>query len=227
MSLQESPVSLPLNGLPKLHPGYRLPAVSVAALIFDLGGVLLVEGASTARRSWEDRLGVQQGSLTRALADAIGPGWQGGRSEDEIRTRLGEVLGLTPDQVRTLLSDLASDSYLEPQLMAFIAAARATRRVAILTNNGPEARAQMNDRFGMEGLVDLVVVSAEEGVSKPDPEIYRLTADRLAVPPDRCVFVDDVAENVRGAAAVGMSGVLHVDAQRTLAALDALMTTRT
>jgi epoxide hydrolase-like predicted phosphatase len=72
-------------------------------------------------------------------------------------------------------------------------------------------------------LFDTVVVSGMVGMSKPDPGIYRLTADRLDLVPSECVFVDDLVANVRGAAAVGMVGVHHIDAQSTVDELATLL----
>jgi putative hydrolase of the HAD superfamily len=67
-----------------------------------------------------------------------------------------------------------------------------------------------------------VVISGEVGLRKPQPEIYRLAADRLGHRTDECVFVDDLAPNVRGAAAAGMVGVHHRDVEATVAELEAL-----
>jgi putative hydrolase of the HAD superfamily len=67
------------------------------------------------------------------------------------------------------------------------------------------------------------VISGEVGLHKPQPEIYRLAADRLGVDAAACVFVDDLRENVRGAEQVGMTGILHRDPQATLAHLDNLL----
>jgi epoxide hydrolase-like predicted phosphatase len=77
-------------------------------------------------------------------------------------------------------------------------------------------------RDGWEELFDVVVISGEVGMRKPEPEIYRLTAARLGLSPEQCVFVDDLRPNVRGAAAVGMVGVHHVTPQQTLDELEAL-----
>jgi putative hydrolase of the HAD superfamily len=77
-------------------------------------------------------------------------------------------------------------------------------------------------REGFGELFDAVVISGEEGVRKPDPEIYLLAARRLGVPPEVCVFVDDLAVNIRGAAAVGMIGVHHTVAEDTIAELEIL-----
>ncbi|WP_187352193.1 HAD-IA family hydrolase [Allosaccharopolyspora coralli] len=71
-------------------------------------------------------------------------------------------------------------------------------------------------------LFDAVVVSGTVGVAKPDPEAYALTARRLEVPPEQCVFVDDLRRNVDGAVAVGMVGVHHHSARGTVDELEAL-----
>jgi epoxide hydrolase-like predicted phosphatase len=72
------------------------------------------------------------------------------------------------------------------------------------------------------GLFDAVVISGEVGARKPDPEIYLLAASQVGVPADACVFVDDLADNVRGAAAIGMIGVHHVSLDATLDELEIL-----
>jgi putative hydrolase of the HAD superfamily len=75
----------------------------------------------------------------------------------------------------------------------------------------------------LDGLFDVEVRSGVEGLRKPDPEIYRLAAGRLGVPPEACVFVDDIPANVEGAKAVGMWGVLHRDPAITIPKLEELL----
>jgi HAD superfamily hydrolase (TIGR01509 family) len=59
-----------------------------------------------------------------------------------------------------------------------------------------------------------IVLADEIGAMKPQPEIYRLAAERLQVQPSECVFIDDHMGNVAGAEMVGMQGVLYVDITR-------------
>jgi HAD superfamily hydrolase (TIGR01509 family) len=66
------------------------------------------------------------------------------------------------------------------------------------------------------------VISAEVHMHKPQPEIYRLAAERLAVPPEECIFVDDLQENCEGAEAVGMTAVRHRNAAETISRLTEL-----
>ena len=71
-------------------------------------------------------------------------------------------------------------------------------------------------------LFDATVISAEVRLHKPQPEIYRLMAERLEVEPSRCLFVDDLKENCEGAEAVGMTAIRHQSPGETIARLTEL-----
>ena len=79
------------------------------------------------------------------------------------------------------------------------------------------------DRSQFPELFDGVVISAEEGIHKPQPEIFLLGAERIGLAPEDCVFVDDLRENCDGAEAVGMTPVLHRGAESTLPELERLL----
>ena len=63
-------------------------------------------------------------------------------------------------------------------------------------------------RFPELAGFDQVVEAARLGVLKPDPEAFRLAAAEIGEDPERCLFVDDLAVNLDGAAAVGMQTLL-------------------
>ncbi len=107
----------------------------------------------------------------------------------------------------------------EPAMTDLVAAARASGiRTALLSNSW----GMTYPREGWDLLFDVVVISGEVGLRKPEPAIYLHTAELLGLPPEQCVFVDDLAPNVRGATAVGMLGVHHTDPDATVARLEAL-----
>jgi putative hydrolase of the HAD superfamily len=81
---------------------------------------------------------------------------------------------------------------------------------ALCTNNARELRPKWWPLLAWSELFDVIVDSHEVGIRKPNPAIYRMTAERLGVPCDRAAFLDDMTYNVDGATAVGMVGV-HVD----------------
>ena len=72
-------------------------------------------------------------------------------------------------------------------------------------------------------VFETVLLGAVDGARKPSPDAFRAAAAALGLPPGRCVVVDDVPANVRGAAAAGAIGVRHDDADRTLAELEMLL----
>ncbi len=103
--------------------------------------------------------------------------------------------------------------------VALVRALRPPYKVSVLSNADATLRRRLEHDIGIDGLFDDIVCSAEVGLAKPDPEVYRLAASRLGVPPERCVFVDDFDPNVAAAVSVGMQAVLHrVDRGDDLAA---------
>lgn len=56
---------------------------------------------------------------------------------------------------------------------------------------------------------DVSIISGEVGLRKPQPAIYELTVERVGVPAEQCVFVDDHPNNLKTAADLGMATVLH------------------
>ncbi len=75
-------------------------------------------------------------------------------------------------------------------------------------------------------IFDATVISGDVGLHKPQPEIYELGAERLGIPAAECVFVDDLRENIAGAEAVGMTGILHRDPAETIAELERLLSVK-
>jgi len=93
--------------------------------------------------------------------------------------------------------------------IALVRALRPPYRCSVLSNADLSLRARLKGELGLEHLFDDIVVSAEVGMAKPRPEIFHLAAERLGLPAQACVFVDDWDQNVEAARAVGMQAVLH------------------
>jgi putative hydrolase of the HAD superfamily len=64
-------------------------------------------------------------------------------------------------------------------------------------------------------LFDAVVISAEVGMRKPEPRIFRHATELLGLQPGECIFVDDIKANVAAAEQLGFTGVLHSAADGT------------
>lgn len=183
----------------------------IRGLIVDAGGVLVRAAPPDARRAWEAARGRPPGFLDQALREAIGPGWAGGRTEAEIEAALARLTGVAENELAELLAVLAAHEQRDEAVVELVTGYRDRCRTAVLSNAGPRRRAELVERFGLDTVVDHIVISAEEGLSKPDPRLYELTAARLGVPARECVFVDDDQDNVDGAARAGMVGIRFED----------------
>ncbi|ANZ37895.1 haloacid dehalogenase [Lentzea guizhouensis] len=119
-----------------------------------------------------------------------------------------------------VLTDPGEDNPPEPPLLTALRKAKQQGfKTALLSN----ADGWWSPPAHWHGLFDAAVVSGEVGLAKPDVQIYLLTAAKLDLQPAECVFVDDLAVNVRGAAAAGMVGVHHRSTRSTLEELEILL----
>ena len=97
---------------------------------------------------------------------------------------------------------------LVPGADALLRVLRRSVRLGIVSNN---ILAEQEDKlayFNLRSVFDVLVVSAEEGVSKPEPGIFRVALARLGCPAEDAVMVGDTwAADILGAASVGMRAV--------------------
>lgn len=130
-------------------------------------------------RSWEEAI---------AEAAARHPAW-----EHEIRLYRSRWLEMVPGAIAgsvCILEELHG---------------RGVPLYAITNWNGETFR-QTRERFPFLSLFKDIVVSGDEKLLKPEPEIFHLLARRNGFDLKRSIFIDDSPKNVKGAEAVGMKG---------------------
>lgn len=193
------------------------------AVLFDFGGVLTTpvwdSFAAFCRRE-----GLEPDAIKRLFREdpealALLRRLEVGEiSESDFEARFGERLGL--ESPERLIDSLFEG--MKP-LDTMVAAVRDLRlgglRTGLVSNSWSTGH---YDRELLERLFDAILISGELGMHKPQPEIYRLAAERVGAEPADCLFVDDLRENCEGAEAVGMRAVLHREPPRTLAELSEL-----
>lgn len=165
----------------------------------DKQGILGAAGADAATfwpAYWRHRNGLDQGTLT------IPEYWR--RVADDLGLEFG------PAEVQRLWAvDFRSWITVEPGSIDILAdLAAGGTRMALLSNAGfdfgePFRRAPFARYF------EQIFVSAELGMIKPDPEIYRHVARELAIELSAMVFVDNKKENVEGAQSLGVTGHVY------------------
>ncbi|MDO9409101.1 HAD-IA family hydrolase [Patulibacter sp.] len=129
--------------------------------------------------------------------------------------------GLAPDRadgvVRRMFSALRQDVAMADAVRA---ARRAGIRTGLISNSWGDGMAY--DQALLDEAFDAVVLSHEERMRKPAPEIFVIGAERIGLAPSECVFVDDLPFNLPPADELGMTTVLHRDAAETVPRLEEL-----
>jgi len=138
---------------------------------------------------------------------------------------VAEGCGLDPasvDLVYLIKRDVKSWTQLNEAMVRFVRDMRdRVHRLAIISNMTPNTLAFMREHFGWLALFDACVFSCELGTNKPGREIYEHCIRRLGLRAEECLFVDDSAENVRGAREVGMATIRFECMEQFLASLKA------
>ena len=181
----------------------------IRAVIWDWGGVLMRTMDIRPRMAWERRLGLPPGMLADTFfgSQSWDRAQRGEASLDDVWAEVADRLGIRPADLSALRRDFWAGDYLDEELVGLIRELRrAGIRTALLSNHPTRLYRLLAGR-GLIALFDTVVVSGEEGITKPDPAIYRLTLDRLGVSPAEAAFVDDWKLNVEAAGNLGLVAI--------------------
>ena len=181
----------------------------IRGVIFDFGGVIFNMRWDVAR-DLEDEHNLERRTLVRTLYDndewravQVGAGdidtWREG-AHRRLEEAGGRSLPPLHEQWRQAWGPIAEN-------VELIRSLRGPYRVSILSNADANLEVRLRDGFGIHHLFDDVISSAAVGLAKPDLAIYRLAAERLGLPTEQCVFIDDAEANVEAARETGMAAV--------------------
>jgi len=200
------------------------------ALIADFGGVVSTSFHG-ALRGFCVREGLAPDALERVFSLEGGAQGmltdleRGAVTQQQFIDHLAPLLGVDPDN---LLERILADLDLEHVVAEAIHQLRRNRiRVAVLSNSWGAGPYDPYQPYDLASRFDVVVLSHEVGLRKPEPAIFELTADRLGIDPRQCVFVDDVAHYLEPASALGMATIHAIDPETTVKQIHRLFNTCT
>jgi putative hydrolase of the HAD superfamily len=200
------------------------PPGPVRAVIFDHGGVVTLP-SDRVLATFPDRYGMTLEQFRAAIGRAgarLGSNPMveievGRISQDEFRRQVEPELpaGATLEGFEDGFHE-----HQEPNQPILELAARlrsAGYRTAVVANSAREWGPLWQGRIPEIGATfDVVLSSCDVGSRKPDPHIYSVLVERLGVPADACLFVDDKDENCTTARSLGMQAVLFKDTEQAL-----------
>jgi 2-haloacid dehalogenase len=196
--------------------------MSATAIVFDVGNVLLRWDAALLLR----QILPDDAAIDAFMTEVDFPAWNlaqdAGRSWDDGVAILGTSF---PHHAETASAFHARwhESLPGPvpgSVEILETLVRDGRPLYAITNYSAEKWAETLPRFPFlaRSFRD-VVVSAHEGVTKPDARIYAILCERNGLRPADCVFIDDSAANIAGAIDFGMDAIRFTDAPALAAAL--------
>jgi putative hydrolase of the HAD superfamily len=202
----------------------------IEAVIWDFGGVLTSSPFEAFAR-FETERGLPENIIRRTnAANHLENAWaKFERAEVDIETfdKLFAAESLTLGaEVRgkDILPLLAGD--LRPEMVEALRLIKSKFKTGCITNNLPaNAIGSVSGRTlyiaEVMALFDHIIESAKIGLRKPDPQIYRMMVDALAVDPKHCVYLDDLGVNLKPAREMGMTTIKVREATQALAELEA------
>lgn len=186
-----------------------MTVVPPRGVLFDFGGVIWDMRWDVAR-ALEEGHGLPRGAIFKTLYGS--PVWrevQCGRGDREawLAGAHAELEAGAGRALPPLHAEWRGAGGPIERNIELIRSLRPPYRLAVVSNADATLRSRLSDGLGIAGLFDEIVCSAEVGCAKPDAAIYDLACQRLGLPPQGCVFVDDNEPNVRAAEALGIRGV--------------------
>lgn len=175
----------------------------IKAIIFDCFGVLAQDG--WLKFSEEHFKKPVERSLARDLLKQHDAGIL---TADQFSRQAAEMTDVSSDMLKEVIT---THNTKNDQLLDFIKKLKGAHyKLGILSNVGEDwlgkfLTAEEHDLF------DYILLSYKVGLTKPDPLIYMMAAEKLDVPTQECVFIDDRQVCVDGAISVGMKGVRYED----------------
>jgi beta-phosphoglucomutase len=188
------------------------------ATIFDMDGVL-VDSYHAHYQSWvemADRRGLlisqQQfkDSFGRTSRESMAQYWGPGRYSDE------DVKAMDQEKEAAFRRIIAADFPAMPGAAELVAALHRAGFGVAVGSSAPRENVDLGlDRLGVRDRFAAVVSGSDVQRGKPDPQIFLLAAQRLGVPPARCVVIEDAPVGIAAAAAAGMACVGLASTGRT------------
>jgi putative hydrolase of the HAD superfamily len=206
----------------------------IRAVISDFGGVLTTPLVQSFM-AFQDQTGISTESLGHAMqaiaeADGENPLFElerGEITEAAFLERLGDglepLLGHRPELHRFKEIYFEALNPNPPMIDLMRELREGGYRMAMLTNNVREWEPLWRPMLPVDEIFETVVDSAFVGCRKPESQIYGITLDRIAMPAEACLFVDDVEVNCEGARRAGMTAVHFQDNGQAISEIQAAL----
>lgn len=187
----------------------------IKAIIFDCFGVLYADAGLIFFEKYVPNFVLHKDELMD-ISKAFDLGYS---SIDEYAQA---VTHYTPVSKEKIISEVFQPQQRNEELIKYMTKLRSNYKVGLLSNTGKGGMEPFFSADERRELFDVTVLSSEVGIVKPNPEIFKVIANKLNVDPTECVMIDDRQVNIEGAEAVGMQAILYKTTHDTISTLNKL-----
>jgi glucose-1-phosphatase len=183
--------------------------MSIRAIIWDLGGVILRTEDRTLRSKLAERLGMTYDDLDRLVFESQSSKEATVGIIDATRhwQSVCKILNLPVEEISAFQATFFGGDQIDTNLLETIRSFKPDYRTGLLSNAWSDLRKYIENDWNISEVFDDIIISAEVGLAKPDHRIYQLAIQRLGVAAEEAVFIDDVLANVEGARSAGLSAI--------------------
>jgi putative hydrolase of the HAD superfamily len=181
----------------------------IRAVIFDFGGVLRRTMNPQPRRKLEQQYNLEPGGAEEVVYGnpLLNEAELGHITREEFWANVGQQLEIDKEALAEFYRTFRAGDKLDEELVALIRHLHGEGYLTGLLSNAVGSLAQWLEDCGIADDFDATVISAFEGMMKPDPAIYELMLARLGVTAEEAIFIDDWEVNVEAARQVGLHSV--------------------
>ncbi len=199
--------------------------MSIKAIIWDLGGVILRTEEGEHREELASQYKTTRDQLEYEVF-ASPPGVQAQIGEihpDQLWEYIGNRFELSPDEIDDFQERYWAGDQVDEALVETVRHLQGKYKTALLSNAWLDLREYLENVWKIADAFDVMIISGEVGMVKPDPRIYQIALNELDIEAHEAVFIDDFAHNIEGAHGVGMNGIHFQSAEQTLRELGELL----
>ena len=204
--------------------------MSIKAVIFDLGGVILRTEYQSPRQHLAESFGMDYEDIDKVVFGG-GPNGSAARAaigaitEEEHWQNVMKVLKLPAGDYERIRDEFFAGDVLDHELLDFLRSVKPKHKVGLISNAWSGLRDYIvREKF--DDVFDYMVISAEVGVAKPDAKIYQIALEQLEVSPSQAVFVDDFYENIEACEKLGIKGIHFKNTEDVLTKLRSVLRTK-
>ena len=181
----------------------------IKAVIFDFGGVVKAD-ESVSLRDIASAYKISQKDLIKKIKTPVKLFQEDILTENQFWNKLSLSLAQPVPKNKNKLwrNGYEANFYIYPEIIELVKKLKNNGIKTAILSNTIKPHVNIINKFGGYNNFDVVVLSTRVKLTKPNPEIYLLTAKRLIVKPKECVFIDDKKENLVPAKKLGMKIVL-------------------